>query len=208
MKLNLGSSRQKGIYKAVEWVCVDLYMEGRPDVQASGFMLPFADNTFEEVRSIHVLEHLSRDQWPFMLAEMYRTLKVGGTFYVEVPDFPAQCEQYLRRLAENTTQELTRGEPVSGPVSIHISRTGIWGKSERPGMGHQFGFDRDLLARALYKTGFQEVYRLTAVEDMISSHYRNDDPVLLFKATKVADPLDIVDLKSLSFDELRTHLLI
>ncbi len=195
MKLNLGSSVQKDIYRADEWVCVDLYAQGRPNVQASGFMLPFADNSFDEVRSIHVLEHLSRDQWPIMLAEMFRTLKVGGTFYVEVPDFPAQCERYLEFVAAKVD------------MRTHIARTGIWGKPERPGMGHQFGFDHDLLARALSKTGFQDIVHLTHIEDMISLHYRSDDPVLLFKATK-SDKYKGMRVKQMSFDELRSYILI
>lgn len=200
MKMNLGSSDQKGIYRGAEWVCVDLYRHGKPNVQASGFSLPFADNCFEEVRSVHVLEHLSRDQWPLMLSEMFRTLKVGGTFYVEVPDFPAQCRRYLEFLE-------IKGEDPQFNFNTHIARTGIWGKSERPGMGHQFGFDRDLLARALMKTGFQEIYHLTKTEDMISGHYSNDDPVLLFKATKSAKHKGI-RVEQMSFDDLRTHMLI
>jgi hypothetical protein len=130
-----------------------------------------------------------------MLSEMFRTLEVGGTFYVEVPDFPAQCARYLEHVATTDTMQ------------AHICRTGIWGKTERPGMGHQFGFDHDLLARALFKTGFQEVVHLTHPDDMISRHYSNDDPVLLFKATKSAEHKGM-RVKQMSFDALRQHMLI
>ncbi len=194
MKLNLGSSNPSGRYRHKGWVCVDLYPQGRPHVIGDGFQLPFKDGAFDEVVSIHVLEHLARHQWPLMLSEMYRTLEPGGLCYVEVPDFPAQCREYVDMIDRDYRWEQ------------HLIRTGIWGKSERPGMGHQFGFDEGLLRRAMNKAGFDRVTFLDDPEDQISGHYA-DGAVLLARGTKTPGVDPPKNIKELSFNELREYII-
>jgi SAM-dependent methyltransferase len=193
MKLNVGSSCARGQYKRAEWINFDINPQGRPNVIGDGFQMPFRDNTFDETHSIHVLEHLPRDKWPLMLEEMFRTLKEGGTFYVEVPDFEKQCETYLVNLKHGTNEQ------------AHLIRTGIWGKTERPGMGHQFGFDGGLLERALHRTGFKGTEFLCKQEDMISSHWRSGH-ILLFRATKT-DFRPTRKSSEMIFNELREHII-
>lgn len=197
MKLNVGSSNPKGQYARGGWVNLDLCPQGRPTVIASAYEMPFSDNTFDEIHCVHVLEHVARDKWPLMLAEMFRVLKFGAHCYVEVPDFPGQCNNYLTSL-KNTV-------PVR-PMEVHIHRTGIWGKTERPGMGHMFGFDEALLLRAFGKIGFDDATLLTKGEEMISKHHR-DGPVILVRGTRgVHFPEKHVS--DMSFDELRNFILI
>ena len=193
MKLNVGSSYPRGQYRRDDWVNLDLVPAGSPNVVASAYEMPFLDDTFDLIHCVHVLEHVARDKWPLMLAEMFRVLEPGGFCFVEVPDFPGQCRAYLKGLIRDTQQ-------------THIHRTGIWGKSERPGMGHQFGFDEDLLFRAFRKIGFRAPALLTSPEEMISGHYR-DVPVILIKATKsdYRPPKNVADM---SFDDLRSFILI
>jgi len=88
----------------------------------------------------------------------------------------------------------------------HLIRTGIWGKPERLGMGHQFGFDQGLLRRAMNKTGFDRVTFLTEPEDMISHHFRAA-PVLLARGTKTPGVDPPKNIKELSFDELREYII-
>lgn len=193
MKLNVGSSNQRGRYKQAEWVCFDLNKAAKPNVVGDAFQMPFADDSFDEIHSVHVLEHLPRDKWPLMLAEIFRVLKPGGAFYVEVPDFEIQCREYLAALRSCDRWR------------IHLIRTAIWGKPERLGMGHQFGFDAGFLKRALSTIGFVSIKQLTEREDMISAHCR-DGGVLLFKSTK-SDHRPSVDVRTLTFDELREHII-
>jgi SAM-dependent methyltransferase len=47
--------------------------------------LPFADNTFDEVRAIHVIEHL-RDVMK-AIGEVHRVTKSGGTVYLVTPHY-------------------------------------------------------------------------------------------------------------------------
>jgi len=48
--------------------------------------LPFADATFDRALCLDVLEHLSFEQQPRALAELFRTLKPGGELLVSVPN--------------------------------------------------------------------------------------------------------------------------
>jgi len=194
MNLNLGSSCPRGIYKTKEWVNVDITRSRGVNVIGDGFQLPFKDNTFERVHSVHVLEHLDRDKWPLMLEEIYRVTKVNGVAYIEVPDFQRQID---------IMSKLLKGEDR---WQQHLMRTAIWGKTERKGMGHQFGFDWPLLNRALKIVGFDVVKKLTSNEDMISNHFK-DGPVLLALCSKELVKDKKSHLKDLSFDELRKTIL-
>jgi len=48
--------------------------------------LPYADGTFDRALCLDVLEHLSFDEQPRALAELFRTLKSGGELLVSVPN--------------------------------------------------------------------------------------------------------------------------
>ena len=48
--------------------------------------LPFPDGTFDRALCLDVLEHLSFDEQPRALAELFRTLKRGGELLVSVPN--------------------------------------------------------------------------------------------------------------------------
>jgi ubiquinone/menaquinone biosynthesis C-methylase UbiE len=173
-KLQVGSSdhrRSSARYKTAEWTNLDIVYAPGVNVLGSGLCLPFPTGTFEEVHCIHVLEHLTRDKYPKMISEMYRVLKPGGYLYVEVPDF------------KGTVENLTAAFDTGDIEGIRIWTTSIYGKSEREGMAHHWGFYEGSLRREFRRHGFKDVDRLTAVEDMISGHYRQE-PVLLVRGTK------------------------
>ena len=48
--------------------------------------LPYANSTFDRALCLDVLEHLSFDEQPRALAELFRTLKSGGELLVSVPN--------------------------------------------------------------------------------------------------------------------------
>lgn len=82
MKLNLGS----GYERLPGWDSIDL----DPDTPATynldvRDLSGFADDTYDEIRAVDILEHLSyRDTVP-ALQEWARVLKPGGRMYVQVP---------------------------------------------------------------------------------------------------------------------------
>jgi predicted SAM-dependent methyltransferase len=171
VKLNIGSGFSRGRYKSSEWVNFDLYQNESVNVQGDMFRLPFADNTFDEIHCIHVLEHLTRDKHLLALQEILRVLSKTGNSYVEVPDF------------KEIVCRLTKAWDVGAKEEIHKWRTSIFGKTERPGMAHHMGFDYDMLAGLHEEAGFKDITGLTNKEDMISGHYRQE-PVLLIRGNK------------------------
>lgn len=76
------------------------------DIAADASQIPFADNTFDVVYSLAVLEHVPDP--PAVVAEMLRVLKPGGRLYSEIPfifffhgypaDYTRYTEQGMRRL--------------------------------------------------------------------------------------------------------------
>jgi SAM-dependent methyltransferase len=76
-----------------------LGVDSSPDATAAdliadlNFPLPFADNAFDEVRAVHVIEHL-KDVMRAM-EEMHRVARPGGTIYLVTPhytDFISWCD--------------------------------------------------------------------------------------------------------------------
>lgn len=51
--------------------------------------LPFEDNTFDEIRAHHILEHIHTEKKTFVMYEIWRVLKKGGICDIELPSFPS-----------------------------------------------------------------------------------------------------------------------
>jgi predicted SAM-dependent methyltransferase len=174
MKLQVGCGEVRGIYKRSEWVNIDLVKVSDDDgmeVLGNATKLPFKTNTFEEIHCIHVLEHVTRDKYPVMIREMCRVMKPGGLCYIETPDFKGTIDNVVSAFANNDVD------------AIHIWTTSVYGKSEREGMSHHWGFYEGLLRRVMRQQGFTDVDRLIGTDNMISMHYKGE-PVLLVRGTK------------------------
>ncbi|MCB0733804.1 MAG: class I SAM-dependent methyltransferase [Bacteroidetes bacterium] len=57
-------------------------------VVANATELPFADQSFSHVTCFHLLMHLDKPTAQLLVREVYRVLKPGGTFIVDVPSGP------------------------------------------------------------------------------------------------------------------------
>lgn len=94
-KLVIGSgpgwTEQKVRYQndGIEAVSVDIIPEFEPDeVRDILRGLPFNSNQFDEVEIFHCLEHIQSNQdFLFVMNDIYRVLKVGGTVSIAVPHF-------------------------------------------------------------------------------------------------------------------------
>lgn len=167
MKLNVGASNVTGRYRK-GWVNVDIIKHDGLQVVASGTSLPFKDNTFSEVHCVHVLEHLTREkQLPF-LHELCRVTRTGDSVYIEVPNFIVICGNIIREW-KNCNYE-----------KVRIWTTSVYGKSERAGMAHHWGFNTISLEQLIKDAGFSGC---DFPEEMISEHHKQE-PVILIKATK------------------------
>jgi len=50
---------------------------------------PFPDNTFDEIRASHILEHIHTEKKTFVMYEIWRVLKPCGIVKISVPSFPS-----------------------------------------------------------------------------------------------------------------------
>jgi predicted SAM-dependent methyltransferase len=172
MKLQVGSSEVVGIYRDPEWTNLDIKMHRGVDIVADASeLIPLSTNSVEEIHCIHVLEHVTRDKYIPMIKEMYRVLKPGGKIYIETPDFKGTIDNLQDAFAAGDTE------------AIHIWTTSIYGKNEREGMAHHWGFYEGFLRRTMRVQGFKDVVRLHDERNMISSHYKQE-PILLVRGTK------------------------
>lgn len=175
MNLQVGSGDHKvapALYKRPNWVNVDIVKVPGLNVKASGAALPFKDDSFEEVHCFHVLEHVTRDKYKPMLSEMHRVLKPGGDLYVETPDF------------RGTVTKLQQAFECTDMRAIHIWTTSVYGKNEREGMAHHWGFYEALMLDEFRALGFKDVERITEKEKMLAASHWQSEPVLLVKGTK------------------------
>lgn len=167
MKLNVGSSVPRGRYKTdPDWVNFDLVKLKRINVVGDMVHLPFRDNSFDEIHCIHVLEHLTREKQAPVIKELKRVSKPGCPVYIEVPDFEKVCKLFLEELEKGNLEQ------------ARIWTVSVYGKSERKGMAHHWGFTKQFLSKLLQSCGFTTVEFPT---EMISNHYKQE-PVILSKS--------------------------
>ena len=104
------------------------------------------DDTFNEVRLHHVLEHLSLEANKAALAAVFRVLKPGGCADIEVPDMDAICHSWVQGIyTPDQLQQWIYGEQL---------------KNHEPGDSHRYGFWEERLRDLLVDVGFAVDERL------------------------------------------------
>jgi predicted O-linked N-acetylglucosamine transferase (SPINDLY family) len=98
----------------------------------------FADNSADEIRASHCLEHFSHRQVPHVLAEWVRVLKPGGLLSIAVPDFAKSAANYLEGGAQPT-----EGYVMGGQIDEDDF--------------HRSLFDRDRLTRLMLAAGLVSI---------------------------------------------------
>jgi len=168
MKLNAGSGEGTKGYNS-DFVNIDL-LKPHKGVQGDILNLPFKDDLFEEVRAIHVLEHVLRSQQMPMLRELHRVTAPGGVFYCEVPDF---LENMVGLVRAYRTRHINWEH-------IRIKTVGVYGKQRTPGDCHHWGYNEEFLTRQLSVFPWRRIERS---HKMISNHWRVEH-VILMKCVK------------------------
>lgn len=182
MKLNVGSGFPKPPYTEAGWLNIDSAPEGTITVTREGCEFQRVSvlempaewtNKFEEVRCIHMLEHLNRNLRQQVVNELYRVLAPGCTLYLEVPNF----ESIIALLHRAYERKDTR--------SIHIWTTSIYGKQRYEGDSHHWGYSENHLQELARNAGFPKttVWDSGNLDKMVSKHYQLE-PVLLLEAVK------------------------
>lgn len=120
----------------------DLNLTVAPDFVADLADLSFLrEEMFDEVRAHHVLEHMSYQQAEAACQSVYRVLKPGGTFDVEVPDADRVCHAY-----------------VAGELDADALSQWLYGEqlpNHEPGDSHRYGHTPATLGGLLAQAGFK-----------------------------------------------------
>lgn len=171
MNLNIGSSVARGEYKRKRhWVNFDINKCRGVNVLGDALVLPFKNNSFYIIHCVHMLEHVTREKYVTILSEAFRVLKPKGFAYFEVPDF------------EETVAQLHKAFIDKDRHKAHKLTTSVYGKNEREGMAHYWGFTEYLLKTTMERIGYK-CERMIGKDNMISPHY-SQEPVLLIRGKK------------------------
>lgn len=158
MKLNIGA----GYAYLPGWVNLDSDPACRPDVQAPAHDLPFDAGSAEEVRALHLVEHLGYFKTKYFLSECWRVLAPGGRLALELPD------------VERTFRAFLDGDAAAREAALGW----VYG-AETAGMGHAYCPPKELLGSLLAEAGF-------AAEKAEEYFYGPARPALRFSAVKTA----------------------
>jgi SAM-dependent methyltransferase len=100
------------LLRSVGLMSAERYAEHRAGVFArirylnAAKRFPFQDQSFDNVFSCHMLEHLYRDEAEQCVREVRRVLKPGGVFRVVVPDLDLLVRAYDERHPEGLLQKV------------------------------------------------------------------------------------------------------
>lgn len=70
-------------------------MKVRADVYTDIRELDYPEDSVDEIRSHHLLEHFSRQEALKLLSRWHRWLKLGGKLVIETPDFEETVREFL-----------------------------------------------------------------------------------------------------------------
>lgn len=155
IKLNLGSGNDY----LDGYINVDLYAP-KADERYDISKLPHEDNSVDEIRAFHVIEHFDFINAFHVLFEWRRVLKPGGRLHLETPDLEGSCREFLSRNEDGQWKLL--GHMFSEP----------W---INPGLIHKMLYPEWLLRKSLTEIGFININRLEP-----SSSYIKDHPPQVF----------------------------
>lgn len=147
VKINIGSGGEKiEGYKSVDlFVPADI----KDDITK---MSTFSNESVDEVRTYHLLEHLKDSDVTIAMSQIYRVLKKGGKWLIEVPDLIWVLTDFLK------TSDYGRwGWKLQT----------VFGLQHNDGEYHKTGFSRDRLYDMLGKANFKNI----TVEAKFSQKY-------------------------------------
>ena len=149
MKLNLGCG-DKILPGYVNVDVVEARAGMRPDVICDLHDLaPFADNSADEILSVHVVEHFWRWEVRDILREWMRVLKPGGRMIVECPNLQSACATFLQN-----PEQFSR-EDQNGQRTMWV----FYGDPQwkDPLMIHRWGYTPESLRALLSEAGLKDV---------------------------------------------------
>ena len=91
MKLNIGCGKNF----EPDYCNIDLYEDLIADKKMSALNLEFGDNSCQEIKAIHLIEHLGFYQSIYAISEFFRVLEPECKLFLETPDLEKAFRTYL-----------------------------------------------------------------------------------------------------------------
>lgn len=175
LKLEVGS----GVRPKAGYLHLDMeFGVKKPQVD---FSRDFSENNlpsdvFDEILSIHFLEHIFWMKCPYVMSEFNRLLKTGGKLFIEVPDYEvASKRDYTKaHLFFETIYMNSSGDNDAGNFDDFAT-----------GFNHASTWNEDFLTRLAIATGFSVVRR----KDLEAKSVHSWIGVLHLECTKVSKPM-------------------
>jgi FkbM family methyltransferase len=151
------------------YINVDLYPQQGARVDASFDVkkLPYEDNSVDEIRALHIIEHFDFYEGQEVLKEWFRALKPGGKLILETPDLLESC----RAFAEGSIDD-----------QVHLYGH-LFAQPWIPGQVHKFLFTETQLKTQLGWAGFDRINRIAPMSNYLKS-YPNERLFLAVEAYK------------------------
>jgi predicted SAM-dependent methyltransferase len=138
--------------------------------------LTFPDGVFDEVRMWHTLEHLTARRGRLAVEHVFRVLKFGGTFDVEVPDMDRLCDAWCHeRYARAATGTVMDDSLYDFEALLQwFYSEDVDGVLDDPHLNaHMSGWNEELLSALLSDVGFRVGDRL---DTGLALRYRAEKP--------------------------------
>jgi GT2 family glycosyltransferase len=147
LMLNLACGHDYG----EEYINVDLYApeDAKCDVRYDVQKLPYDDNSIDQIKAFHIIEHFHFFEIQEVLKEWHRVLKPGGVLYLETPDFLETCRSFVEGIPHMDIEQWRI--MLYGHFFAHA-----W----IPGQTHKFLFTETQLRVNLDWAGFKQVVRV------------------------------------------------
>jgi autotransporter strand-loop-strand O-heptosyltransferase len=120
------------------YLSVDKYYPG-VDIQRDANDLGFDDNSVDEIKSFHMLEHLNKFEVGAVLREWYRVLRPGGELWLNIPDLEWCLVEWIRT-------------PEKDKLGHSLDR--VFGLQNKPGEEHKCGYTKNNARLLLEDYGF------------------------------------------------------
>ena len=142
IRLNLGC----GDEKLEGYISCDVDIDNpNADMVFDAKKIPFPDNSVDEIRAYHLIEHFTFKEGLKVIQEWFRALKPGGILVVETPDFLSTCKRFIE--ADDAGKVDLYGHFFAYP-------------DLSPYQTHYFLFTEDQLGWSMQMAGFVSMERL------------------------------------------------
>lgn len=143
------------------YINVDLYApeDAKCDVRFDVMKLPYPDNSIDEIKAFHIIEHFHFFEVKDVLNEWYRVLKPGGRLWIETPDFLESCRSFVE------------GSPTMNIEDWRILLYNhFFAHPWVPGQTHKFLFTESQLTTNLSWAGFKIIKRSAPASGYVMPH--------------------------------------